>query len=347
MSDDDRSGRTDGNGDGDPDGLSRRRLLLGGGAALSALGAGKAAHNTVLGYGRIGPGTNLRDQELTPLLTERLAPRYAEPIGDTPVRAGASTLVVAPDSGDETRLSFSADDPAAAAEIDRQTGSDGRLTALFSDLSAFHAGEYAFEFHRPTEFFERVEGADARPETAAAIRDARDREVDPAVIERFAGVDPAATRALVGGLLEGFREHTNYDVPRYLAGSVEDNVLLGAHDVRQYFETDVDFASLLEADSSGIFCWELVFRSIEALQAVDPTAQTVPVAACYVSDSRHKHAFTGVLCPIRTEGGELRFPMTFLDYTHSTLYDDLRATAILGDGLDAYGTSHRATDIYW
>ncbi|MEF8778980.1 MAG: hypothetical protein V5A36_08715, partial [Natronomonas sp.] len=195
-------------------------------------------------------------------------------------------------------------------------------------------------------FFERVGDAQFRPGLATAIRNNRDRTTDPAVVERFADADPSDTAALVEGLVGGFREHTSYDVPRYLAGSIEDNVIFGAHDVRQYFEEEVDFESLLEANGTVIFCWELVFRSMEALQAVPASDQTVPVAACYVSDSRHKHAFTGVLSAIRVDG-ELRLPMTFLDYTHTTLYDDIHATVILGEGLAAYNTGHRATDIYW
>lgn len=322
--------------------LSRRRLLFGGGAALT-IGGGKALHNVALGYGQLGRGTNLREQPLSPLVTERLSLDFEESIAGTKVRLDGSTIAVGSD-GD--RLSLAEDDRSDAAALDRAVGLNGRLEGLFVDISTFRADQYTFEFHQPEAFFERVGDAQFRPGLATAIRSNRDRTTDPAVIERFADADPSDTAALVEGLVEGFREHTSYDVPRYLAGSIEDNVIFGTHDVRQYFEEDVDFESLLEADGTGIFCWELVFRSMEALHAVPASDQTVPVAACYVSDSRHKHAFTGVLSVIRVDG-ELRLPMTFLDYTHTTLYDDLHATAVLGEGLAAYNTGHRATDIYW
>lgn len=319
-------------------------MLFGGAGALAAVGGGRAIYNTRLGYGEFGMGTNLREQDLVERVTERLSTEYDETIAGTPVRSDGSTIRVGTDESD--RLSIADDDRDDAARVDRSIELGGRLEELFVDLAAMRAGEYAFEFYQPEAFFERFEGADLRPDLVAAIREDRDRTVDPAVVEEFADVGPADTAGVVEGLIAGFREHTSYDVPRYLAGSIEDNVLFGAYDLRQHFEDDVDFESLLEADGTGIFCWELVFRSIEALQALPPVEQTIPVAGCYVSDIRHKHAFTGVLGAIR-EDGELRFPMTFLDYTHSTLYDDLHATAILGEGLAAYNTGHRADEIYW
>lgn len=323
--------------------ITRRKMLLGGGSAIAAVGVGKAIHNTRIGYGEFGIGTNLLEQDLSPLLTERLSTTYDETIDGKRVRFEDSTFIVG--SNGESRLSLEGDDRSDAAQLDRAIGLGGRFEELFADLSAFHAGEYAFEFSQPEAFFDRLDGADLRGEFVAAIRVGRDRTVDPDVVERFSGVDPADIAELVDGLVEGFREYTSYDISRYLAGSIEDNVIFGAHDLRQYFEDDVDFESLLEADETGIFCWELVFRSIEALQAVAPIDQSVPVAACYVSDRRHKHAFTGVISAIR-EGGELRLPMTFLDYTHSTMYDDAKVTPITGDGLAAYDDSHRADDIY-
>jgi len=341
------SERTDGEPDDprseDTNGVTRRRLLLGGGGTIAAVGGGRAAYNTVLGYGHFGMGTNLREQQLEPLVTDRLSVVYDERIEGTRVSYEDSAVVVGSDSG--TRFPLGTDRSDVAA-YDSSIGAEGRLEDLFTDLAAFHRGEYTFEFSQPEEFFERVGEANARPEVVTAIRSARDRTTDPDVVERFAEADPTDVSELVDGLVEGFRRHTNYDVPRYLAGSIEDNVVFGVHDLRKYFEDDVDFESLIEADGTGIFCWELVFRSIEALHAVSPVEQTVPVAACYVSDRRHKHAYTGVISAIR-EDGELRFPMTFLDYTYSTLYDDLRLTSIRGEGLAAYDTGHRADEIYY
>jgi hypothetical protein len=39
--------------------------------------------------------------------------------------------------------------------------------------------------------------------------------------------------------------------------------------------------------------------------------------------------------------------MTFVDYTHSTLYDDLGVTSVAGRGLAAYDDRHRATHVRW
>jgi hypothetical protein len=39
--------------------------------------------------------------------------------------------------------------------------------------------------------------------------------------------------------------------------------------------------------------------------------------------------------------------MTFVDYTHTTLYDALDLTGIMGRGLAAYDDRHRATDVFW
>jgi hypothetical protein len=341
------TGSDEGSGDGDgtqgeDGGITRRRMLLGGGASLGALGGGKALYNTTLGYGQFGMGTNLLDQDLPSVVTEYLELEYDETIDGVRVRSTDAELSV---DGSE-RLTVGEDDPEDAAAVDSEFGLGGRLRELFVDLAAFRAGEYAFEFHQPEAFFDRLEGADPRSGIVAAIRDRRDRTVDPETVGTFAGVDPAETAALVEGLVEGFRKHTRYDVPRYIAGSIEDNVLLGTVDLRQYFEADVSFEALLEADTTGIFCWELVYRSIEALQAVAPDRQSVPVAACYVSDRRHKHAFTGLLAAVR-ENGELRLPMTFVDYTHTTMYDDFGVRGLLGEGLAAYGDGHRADEIYW
>ena len=329
--------------DGEPDGkdgVTRRRMLLGGGASVAAIGGARALYNTVLGYGEFGAGTNLTEQELTPLLEERLRPTYDESIGGVRIRSDGPGLAV----GEES-VPFSSD-RSAAVELDSSFGLDGRLVESFEDISALRDGTYTFEFHTPTAFFERIDGESTRPEAVTAVRSNWDRAVDPSVVERFSGASPSDPHAVVEGLVSGFRAHTNYDVPRYLAGSIEDNVILGAADLRRHFEDDVGFEALLESDGTGIFCWELVFRSIEALQAVSPKRQSPPIAACYVSDSRHKHAYTGVSSAIRVDG-ELRLPMTFLDYTYSTLYDDFRLRRLLGEGLAAYDERHRATDIYW
>lgn len=63
-------------------------------------------------------------------------------------------------------------------------------------------------------------------------------------------------------------------------------------------------------------------------------------------DWRHKHVYNGLASVVRDED-ELRVPVTFLDYTYSTLYDDLRVRRIAGEGLCAYDRGHRADEVYW
>jgi hypothetical protein len=40
-------------------------------------------------------------------------------------------------------------------------------------------------------------------------------------------------------------------------------------------------------------------------------------------------------------------PIAFLDYTHSTLYDDLNLRGVMGEGLEAYNSRHRARELTW
>jgi len=320
--------------------VGRRRLLLGGGS-VAAVGGGRAIHNVVLGYGRVG-GTNLLEQDLDALVGESIRPTYDETVEGYRIVADGEALY----AGTEAKLSFADDTPEDAAAVDADLDLGGRIEAAFEDLRHLRRGQFSFEFYQPGAFFERVAGEPFRPDAVAAIRGHRDRTVDPGTVGQFADVDPADVEGLVDGLVGGFREHTRYDLPRYIAGAIEDNVLLGAADLRRHFEGDVSFEALLEGGTTGIFCWELVYRSIEALQARSPFEQSIPTAACYVSDRRHKHAFTGVATAVPGEDG-LTIPMTFVDYTHTTMYDDARLTWLLGEGLKAYNDGHRADELYW
>ncbi|CAI49028.1 uncharacterized protein NP_1874A [Natronomonas pharaonis DSM 2160] len=325
-------------GDSETPTITRRRLLAaGGGGALAAAGGG-VVYNTQLGYGRF-TGTNLRKQDLDPVVTERLDPTFDETLGEGHIRTDDAALVA-----DGDRLPFDADRDAVAS-VDRHIAANDRLLALWEDLAALDRGEFTIESSTPSAFFDRIAGATARPETVTAIRGRWDQTVDVDLVERFAATDPADPRALVDGLADAFERHTDYDIPRYLAGAIEDNVLFGAVDLRSRFEAAVDFESLL-ADDPRIFCWELTYRAIEALHAVEAAEQTLPVAACYVSDRRHKHVYTGVVSAVRDEG-TLVLPMTFLDYTAVLLDDTPGFSRLFGDGLAAYDRDHRADEIYW
>ncbi|PSP79908.1 hypothetical protein BRC88_07260 [Halobacteriales archaeon QS_4_69_225] len=325
--------------------VSRRRFLAGAGGTLAGGAAARAADNALLGYGELGYGTNLLEQDLAGLVADSLRMWYDERVAGRRLRVIDGDVVVSTADGGR-RLALRADAEATAADLDADLGLGGRLEALYADASDLVAGEYELTFGRPAAFFERVAGADPRPEAVTAMRGRTDRRVDPDVVERFAGVSPRRPAATVDGLVDAFREHASYDIPRYLAGSVEDNVLLGAVDLRAPFEERTDLEGLLTDDDAGLFCYELTVRSMEALQAVAPHVQRAPVAAAYVRDARHKHVYTGVASAIR-EDGDLVVPMTFVDYTHSTVYDDLGVASVAGRGLAAYDDRHRATHVQW
>ena len=321
--------------------VSRRQFLAGAGGTAVGVGTIRAVDNVILGYGELGYGTNLKQQDLSAVLTENLDPSYDERVAGTRVRLDDGGVV----AGDR-RLEFGADGREAARELDAELGADGRLAELFVDARDLAAGAYEMAFSQPTPFFERVRAAGGRPDLVAALRGRKDRQVDPELVREFAGADPARPAALTEALVEAFREQASYDIPRYAAGSIEDNVIFGAADLRRHFETDVSFDAITSREETGLFCWELVVRSQEALESVGPWAQRVPVATCYVRDRRHKHAYTGVASAVR-EDGDLVVPVTFVDYTHSTLYDDLNLTPVMGRGLAAYDDRHRATAAFW
>ena len=321
--------------------VSRRQFLAGAGGTAVGAGAVRAVDNVLLGYGELGYGTNLKGQDLQAVLTERLDLSYDERVADTRVRLEDDGVV----AGDR-RLDFGADGREEARELDAELGAGGRLAELFVDARDLTAGAYEMAFSQPTPFFERVRAAGGRPDLVAALRGRKDRRVDPELVREFAGADPARPAALIEALVGAFREQASYDIPRYAAGSVEDNVIFGAADLRGHFETDVSFEAITSREETGLFCWELAVRSQEALESVGPWAQRAPVATCYVRDRRHKHAFTGVASAVR-EDGDLVVPVTFVDYTHSTLYDDLNLTPVMGRGLAAYDDRHRATAAFW
>ena len=325
--------------------LTRRQLLagaLGGGASV---GGGVAVYNVFLGYDRL-TGTNLTVQDLDPLVAEDLYPSGRDVASVDGYRIEHRDGIVSVHD-DEEIATFDplTDDPADAATVDDELGlEDGPLEELVADLGALTAEDVRFVYESYPDFFERVFEREERPYTVSALRGGR--RADPDLVREFADADPRDPEAVAEGLVTGFRDHTSYDIPRYVAGSVEDNVLFGTRDLRRHFESPTDFESIVEGEDTGLFCYELTRRSVEALQAVPTTEQSAPVFAGYVNDSRHKHVYTIVASAVR-EAGDLVVPVTFLDYTHSTLYDDLRLRRLLGEGLDAYDDRHRATHVAW
>lgn len=332
-----------------------RRRLLGAGAAVAGA---KAADNVLIGYGVL-TGTNLQAQDLEPFVTERLGPSpFTTTVADAELSLASRAVHVDGESYDLQSIGV---DRARAADREHGlagAGDRGPIAELAADWAAIGGGshertaEVVVEPQTIGSFFETVRGADARPYTVAALRGS---DLEPAAPETVRAVtdtdrgpaaDPADPESVVAGLKRGFGERTSYDVPRYLAGSVEDNVLMRTVELREHFEDPVTFDALLEQRDSGMFCYEFVHRSVDALHAVPPQRQTTPVFAGVVTDRRHKHVYTVVASAYRRDG-ELVVPLAFVDYTHSTLYDDVGADAVLGDGLEAYNSRHRVTEIFW
>ncbi len=317
--------------------LDRRSFLKAGGAGLLAVATGKALYNTVLGYDK-----NLHSQDLSGVMSERirLAPVSVEYEGyelwSEYTRAGV-------DRDGETLGTVAHGDFESAGNIDVDSSVEDALVEVLRDRQALETGDFRFEFHDVDSFFRRLDDADHRPWAVELVRGEYD-EVEPSKVEEFAA-PPEQTEDLVYELRDGFRERGSYDIPRYLAGSVEDNVLFGAVDLRKHFQDDVSFEGLLE-ESGGMFCYEYNERLGEAIQSVPAVEQQPPVAVAYVSDRRHKHAFAGLTSAVR-EDGDLVLPTTFVDYTYSTLFSDLRLTGVTGDGLNAYTGRHRADEVYW
>ncbi|KYH27796.1 hypothetical protein HAPAU_04670 [Halalkalicoccus paucihalophilus] len=289
--------------------FTRRQLLRAVGTGGLALGSVKAIDNVVLGYG-VGGGTNLREQDLDPLLAENR--QFGGKIEDGGMTYDVDGEGLWIERGDDQRFHPFDERPDDLA---------GDALALFRDAAELMA-ETTYEYHTIAGFFGRLSETTPRPLATAALRGDVSDPVAPAVVERFCGVSPANSEGLVEGLKEGFREYGHYDIPRYVAGSVEDNVVMGRVDLRAPFEGPTDIGTLIEEDSTGLFCYELSYRAIEALHSVSATDQRPPLAAFWVRDRRHKHVYNGLASVVR-KGGQLRVPVTFLDYTHSTLYDDL------------------------
>lgn len=326
--------------------LTRRQALRAAAGAGVTVGAAKAVDNVLVGYGTL-VGTNLVAQAdsgaLASIADEGLRPargprfrvgKYAVTVGET----------VASVEGADGRL---AERPLTdlSWEWAADFGLPTPLGDLVGDLGAIARDEHRFEFHRVDDFFDRATGAATRPLAVGALR--RWPTTDPQHVRAFTGADPAAPRAVLAGLVEGFRTHTYYDAPRYLAGSIQDNVIFGAADLRAPFRDPVGFGALITGGGqTGLFCYEFTHRSLEALHAVPATDQTVPVVGARVWDQRHKHVYTAVASVLR-DGGEVVVPMTFVDYTHTTLYDDANLRGLLGEGFEAYNRRHRASVVHW
>lgn len=324
--------------------MNRRQALTAFGGAVTGLAGAKAADNAVLGYGVL-TGTNLVEQDLAGLVAERLEPSpFDVTVGGVRVEFTGDAVRVADAERRET-LQLAETTPEDAAEVDSAFDlQQSPLERLAVDLPAIARGEVSFEFDGYRSFFDRLEAVETRPFAVESLRDRRWIGADPGTVESFASASPTDPRAIVDGLAEGFREHTYYDAARYVAGSIEDNVLAGAGDLREPFRSPTSFEAIEAGEDTGLFCWELTHRSMEALQAVPAHRQAPPVFGWEVFDDRHGHMYTAIGSALRADD-ELVLPITFVDYSRSTWYDDFHVRRLFGEGVNAYDRRHRATRI--
>lgn len=315
--------------------MNRRELLSFGVRGGLAFGLAKALHNTVLGYGHVGLGENLHSQPLEEIARERfrLPEWYDTQVAGQRVRLRPSGPVVRTSDG---RWEPIPEDPTRSA-----------LRRFRNDLQDLRTGSFRFAFASPDTLFRTVDAAETRPALVDVIRGHLQQRTDPETVEAFADVSPTRAEPLIRALVGAFREQTRYDFPRYLAGAVDDNVLPVNGNLRGPLRPDADLRTIHEAeDPVGLFCGEYTRLSIRAVHAVPARDQSPPLYGVYVRDRRHKHAYTGFGSVIDEEG-ELVLPMTFVDYTDTTRYGDLRLESLFGSGFDAYDTWHRADEIRW
>ncbi len=329
--------------------MDRRRFLALAGGLATATAGGVATNNVLLGYGNL-TGTNLHEQDLERLVSKRLDPPTRRTISTS-----HSEFTISIDGltlHDDRHLSWSADHATITAAESDHGVPPGALRELIDDIPRIQRGEYRVEAYPVEKFFQQANMGQPRPYTVAALRGPRVTQVEPATIEQFTGVTPAQPRALVHGLVEGFREYTFYDGPRYVAGAIEINVLRNHVDLRSAFDSPASYEAMLAGETNGLFCYDFSDRAIEAFHATPAPQQTTPIVAGYVRDARHKHAYT-TLATILThtdrhnaDNDDLTLAVSFVDYTATTTAHSVGLPWLSNDP-DAYDTGHRATDIYW
>jgi hypothetical protein len=319
-----------------------RRRLLGSIVGVSALRVGYE----LVGFGTV-TGTNVTEQPVGEYARESLEPTpFDLSFENHRLVFDGRSVDVRTDTGDRrTRVPIVDTAPEAVDVRGVGAGLRRELRTLAADLAAITAGAVPVDAVGTDQFFERARNATPRPLTVAALRGTGFRQPDLEAIERFAGVDPHDTAALVGGLADGFGEHTHFDVSRYLAGNVQEHLLFESVGIRQSLEGPETFEGLSAGDV-GLYCWEYTLRSIEAFHAVSPPRQSIPVFCGTVRDRRHNHMYTA-LATVVHEGGTRRLLLTFVDYSHAAMYENVGLQFVLGAGVDAYDERHRVSDLYY
>jgi hypothetical protein len=296
----------------------------------------------LVGYGTVS-GTNVTEQDLGPLVRRTLDPSaFERSYADRTLAFDGERVHLRDDAGGHlTTVPVFDVDPETAATQGGVYGLGRPLGRLVADLKTLSDTAVTVDVSGYEAFFDRVWNASPRPLAVAALR-GEVRQQDPAAIRAFTGSDPADPQALVSGLAEGFGEHTHFDATRYVVGNLQEHVLRDAVRLRPHLEGPSDFAEV--RGGVGLYCWEYALRSVEAFHAVAPHRQTTPVFGAFVHDRRHNHMYTALGSVVR-EGGDLHLPMTLLDYSHATMYDNTGLRVAFGPGVDAYDARHRASAI--
>jgi hypothetical protein len=327
--------------------LGRRGWLKRAGAATAGIGAAVAANNVVLGYGVV-TGTNLTEQSIADIASDPFLEgdrRVSVPGGHLAIPRGGEELVVG-GSEETRRLDLDTTTPDRGREAATAVDADPDVVErAVTDVLALRRGDVRWEPVQFDSFRETVAHGTPRPLVTGLMR-ARHTDGDPGTVADFTGVPATDPVDTAYALAEAFRETTYYDIPRYVAGSIQFNVLMDTVELRPYLRSDTSFEALAEGRTRGMFCQELAQRSIEAFHAPSVFAQSPPVAATVAYDPRHRHNYTALASFTRRDG-RLVAPIAFLDYTHSTLYDDLNLRGVLGEGLEGYNSRHRARELTW
>lgn len=319
--------------------ISRRTLL----AALASLAVGAGAGNAVYRsefVPRVGYGTNLLNQDIDSKLDRRLRPRnFTVEVDGATVSSTASRVSVDVD-GESHSVRHT--DAEGAEEIDEDLALDGVSAEVVKGRSALEEGSYEFELHDLDGFFERSSETPTSPWTVELLRGEYD-DVPPSEVEDLA-TDPTGSRDLVNSLMKLFRNETSYDLRRYAVGGVE-NTFPGVEGLRDRLQREVDFDAIAEGDVD-LFCWEYTSRVGEAVHSVPAHRQTPPLAVVEVVDRHHGHVYNGLVSAVEADDGVV-LPVTFVDYTFSTLYHSLSRTSESDERLNAFDARHRADEIYW
>ena len=305
------------------------------------IAAATAVSGVLMGYQK-----NLRNQNLTDLCSQDLQVPLEKSITVDGYEVSVDTLNVQIGSSTNPHetLSYVAASDDEAAKLDAKYGLNGAVEQLVSDLPQIDDEDYEFEYHGLSDFFDRLDEGKTRPFTVELLRGFNG--TDPSTVQEFTNADPIDPQGIIQKLKYAFADKTSYDIPRYIAGSITDNLLFGTVPLRPIFEHDVDYQTLLTSSNTRMFCYEFTYRAIEALHAVPAHRQMYPVLGVGVHDSQHKHYYMGVASVIR-ENGQLVIPMTFVDYTRTTLSSGFEGGKLIDAELNAYDTHHHLTWIDW